>query len=59
MKASIDKTLLNTLLLVGVNSSMLIAKEQFNAKIIEKTEESVVTIHGQAFLKAYETFSNS
>ncbi len=38
---------------------MVLAKEQFEAKIIEKSKKAVVTIHGQASLKAYEPFADS
>ena len=59
MKISIKKALLSTLLLVGINTSMLLAKDQFDSKIIDKTKKAVVTIHGQASLKAYEPIPSS
>jgi S1-C subfamily serine protease len=59
MRTSIKIILLQTLLLIGLNKTVLLAKEQFDTKIIERAKKSVVTIHGQASLKAYEAFSNS
>lgn len=56
---TIKKVLLNTLILVGASSSLVLAKEQFDPGIIEKSKKAVVTIHGQASLKAYELFPNS
>jgi S1-C subfamily serine protease len=59
MKVTVKKVLLSTLLLIGIHIPAILANDQFDNKIIEKTKKAVVTIHGQAALKAYDPMSNS
>ena len=54
MQTRIVRLLIFTVLLLGTRAQLVLAEEQFQPKVIDKAKKAVVTIHGNASLKAYE-----
>jgi S1-C subfamily serine protease len=59
MKIYFKKVIVMPLVILLTHASVLLATEPFSQKVIEKTKHAIVTIYGEASLKAYENVSNS
>lgn len=59
MNNRLIKNLLYGMFLAGISITFSLAGAQFDNKITDKAKKAIVTIHGQASLKAYESLPKS